>query len=109
MRYKRCCLVHSGELIGVNFFYQGRRVLVTGGLGFIGSNLSLRLAAEGARVTVVDSAVAGCGANRRNLHGNIPGNPECARGIDVIECDVGSPDHFAEELRAAGYTITGGH
>jgi nucleoside-diphosphate-sugar epimerase len=77
----------------VNFFFQGRRVLVTGGLGFIGSNLSLRLAAEGARVMVVDSAVAGCGANRHNLEGG--------RGIHVIECDIGSPEHFAEEIRAA--------
>jgi nucleoside-diphosphate-sugar epimerase len=47
--------------------YNGRRVLVTGGLGFIGSNLAVRLAREGARVSVVESMVAGCGANLTNI------------------------------------------
>jgi UDP-glucose 4-epimerase len=49
--------------------YRGRRVMVTGGLGFIGSNLARRLGALGARVTVVDSLIPGCGANRFNLDG----------------------------------------
>ena len=35
--------------------YRNRAVLVTGGLGFIGSNLCRRLADLGARVTAVDS------------------------------------------------------
>ena len=40
--------------------YQGAKVLVTGGSGFIGSNLTLRLVREGARVTVIDPCVPGC-------------------------------------------------
>ncbi|HUT54917.1 MAG TPA: NAD-dependent epimerase/dehydratase family protein [bacterium] len=47
--------------------WKGRAVLVTGGLGFIGSNLALRLAELEARVTVVDSLVPGHGGNRFNL------------------------------------------
>ena len=47
--------------------YQDARVLVTGGMGFIGSNLVIALARAGARVTVVDSQVPGCGANPANL------------------------------------------
>lgn len=47
--------------------YRGLEVLVTGGLGFIGSNLSIRLAREGARVTVVDSLDAACGGNPFNI------------------------------------------
>jgi UDP-glucose 4-epimerase len=47
--------------------YQDARVLITGGMGFIGSNLAIALAREGARVTVVDSQVPGCGANPANL------------------------------------------
>ena len=38
-------------------FYRNRRVLITGGLGFIGSNLARRLVALGADVLLVDSLV----------------------------------------------------
>jgi UDP-glucose 4-epimerase len=38
---------------------QDRRVLVTGGAGFVGSNLVARLIADGARVTVLDDLFTG--------------------------------------------------
>ncbi len=50
-------------------FYQGRPVLVTGGLGFIGSTLARRLADLGARVLVVDSLIPDYGGNLFNLEG----------------------------------------
>jgi UDP-glucose 4-epimerase len=50
-------------------FYAGRPVLITGGLGFIGSNLARRLADLGARVTLVDSLIPDYGGNRFNLAG----------------------------------------
>jgi UDP-glucose 4-epimerase len=50
-------------------FFQGRRVLVTGGLGFIGSNLARALVRRRARVLLVDSLVPEYGGNLRNIHG----------------------------------------
>jgi UDP-glucose 4-epimerase len=47
--------------------YAGRRILITGGLGFIGSNLALRLAAAGAQVTAVDSLIPEYGGNLQNV------------------------------------------
>jgi UDP-glucose 4-epimerase len=47
--------------------FRGEHVIVTGGLGFIGSNLALELAAAGARVTVVDALTEGDGGNHENL------------------------------------------
>jgi len=50
-------------------FYRGRQVLVTGALGFIGSNLSRALADLGAQVLAVDSLLPDYGGNLFNLAG----------------------------------------
>jgi UDP-glucose 4-epimerase len=50
-------------------FYRGRRVMITGGLGFIGSNLGHRLAALGADVLLVDSLIPDYGGNLHNIEG----------------------------------------
>jgi UDP-glucose 4-epimerase len=50
-------------------YYRGRKVLVTGGLGFIGSNLCRALADLGAEVLAVDSLLPDYGGNMFNLHG----------------------------------------
>src|SRR5437588_6981026 len=61
--------------------FAGRRCLVTGGLGFIGSNLALALSAGGAEVTVVDALVPTHGGDRGNLD-------DAAGPIDVIDAQV---------------------
>jgi len=48
---------------------RGQRVLITGGLGFIGSNLARRLVDSGARVTLVDSLIPEYGGNLFNVAG----------------------------------------
>jgi len=47
--------------------FEGRKVMVTGGLGFIGSNLSARLVERGAKVTVVDNMIPRLGGNLFNV------------------------------------------
>ncbi|HJW14507.1 MAG TPA: SDR family NAD(P)-dependent oxidoreductase [Thermoanaerobaculia bacterium] len=45
----------------------GKKVLITGGLGFIGSNLAIRLVREGARVSLCDAMIEGYGGNFANI------------------------------------------
>ena len=49
--------------------YAGKTVLITGGLGFIGSNLARRLVDLEARVTVIDSLIPEYGGNLFNIDG----------------------------------------
>ncbi|MGH2593766.1 MAG: NAD-dependent epimerase/dehydratase family protein [Anaerolineae bacterium] len=50
-------------------FYAGKRVLITGGLGFIGSTLGRRLTDLGAQVVLVDSLIPEYGGNLFNIAG----------------------------------------
>jgi UDP-glucose 4-epimerase len=50
-------------------FYRGRRVMITGGLGFIGSNLARRLVDLGAEVLLIDALLPGYGGNLFNIAG----------------------------------------
>jgi len=50
-------------------FYRGRSVMITGGLGFIGSNLARRLVDLGADVLLVDSLIPDYGGNLFNIDG----------------------------------------
>lgn len=47
--------------------FKGSSVLITGGLGFIGSNLAIQLVELGAKVTLVDSLIPEYGGNLRNI------------------------------------------
>ncbi len=49
--------------------FAGKRVLITGGLGFIGSNLARRLVKANAQVTLVDSLIPEYGGNLFNIAG----------------------------------------
>jgi UDP-glucose 4-epimerase len=50
-------------------FYRGRSVMITGGLGFIGSNLARALVDLGANVLLVDSLIPDYGGNLFNIDG----------------------------------------
>jgi UDP-glucose 4-epimerase len=73
--------------------FEGRRVVVTGGLGFIGSNLALALAGEGADVAVVDARYPRHGANAHNLEPDDAGAP--TPPIAVVDADLAAPESRA--------------
>ena len=73
-------------------WYRGRRVTITGGLGFIGSNLAHALVNLGAEVVLVDSLHPDYGANRFNISG-------IESRVDVIEGDVREPELVADVVQ----------
>ncbi len=48
-------------------YFQDKRILITGGLGFIGSNLAIVLVRCGAKVLLVDAMLKGMGGNLFNI------------------------------------------
>ena len=88
--------------------FAGRRCLVTGGLGFIGSNLALDLASRGAEVTILDSRVPSHGANARNLvpSGDAPltaegFDPNAAPDARIVVIDADIADVTRDDVRDA--------
>jgi UDP-glucose 4-epimerase len=73
--------------------YRDCNVLVTGGLGFIGSNLARRLVSLGAKVTLVDSLIPIYGGNLHNI-------ADIENQVRVNVCDVRDP--FAIEHLVRG-------
>lgn len=74
-------------------YYRGRRVLVTGGLGFIGSNLVRRLVSLGSRVTVIDACFPDQGANLFNLE-------DVLEEVAILVADIGATRAVADCLPA---------
>jgi len=61
----------SAKQIGIREYsaLKGKRVLITGGLGFIGSNIAHRCAELGAQVTIMDACIEPYGWNPFNIEG----------------------------------------
>lgn len=51
----------------INDQFRSKKVLVTGGVGFIGSNLAIKLVELGANVTLIDSLISEYGGNLFNI------------------------------------------
>jgi len=68
--------------------------MVTGGLGFIGSNLALALAGAGAKVTVVDSLEPRHGGDRENVAG---------APVEVIVADIADRDAVGGPIGEADF------
>jgi len=79
--------------------YKGARALVTGGLGFIGSNTVRALNALGARAVVLDSMAEGHGANRFNLRG-------IEDAVDVRIADIRDQAAVAAALEGCDFVFS---
>jgi nucleoside-diphosphate-sugar epimerase len=70
--------------------YHGRHVLVLGGSGFLGTNLTRRLAAAGAQVTMTSAHALGIGMPARNVRhvmwqaGDMDGLRALVQGTEVV-------------------------
>ncbi len=71
--------------------YSGKRVLVTGGLGFVGSNLVRALLSLDAMVTVIDACFPDQGANLYNLKGMLD-------RVILVVADIGSVDEISNYI-----------
>ncbi len=76
--------------------YSAKKILITGGLGFIGSSLARRLVAQGAHVTLVDSLIPQYGGN--------PFNVQDIRDRLVVNiCDVRDPFAMPHLVKGQDY------
>jgi len=73
-------------------FYNNKNVLITGGLGFLGSNLAIRLVELGASVTLYDGLIANLGANFFNIE------PIKDR-VEVITANIGDRTIMDRHIR----------
>lgn len=76
--------------------YSNKSVLITGGLGFIGSNLARSLVEMGANVTLVDSLIPQYGGNQFNID-------DIKDKVTVNICDVRDPFAMAYLLKDKDY------
>jgi dTDP-glucose 4,6-dehydratase/UDP-glucose 4-epimerase len=76
--------------------FQSADVLITGGLGFIGSQLSRRLLEAGAKVSVVDSLIPEYGGNWHNVH-------DIRDRIEVHISDVRDPHAMSQLVRGRDF------
>lgn len=76
--------------------FLNREVLITGGLGFIGSALARRLVELGANVTLVDSLIPQYGGNLFNV-------ADIAERVTINVCDVRDPHAMAYLVRGKDY------
>ena len=79
-----------------NYDYANKKVLITGGLGFIGSNLAARLVDLGADVLLVDSLIPTYGGTMQNIAG-------IKDKVRVNISDVRDPYSFRELVKGQDY------
>lgn len=76
--------------------FSGQQVLITGGLGFIGSNLARKLVKMGSVVTILDNLDSDSGANLYNIE-------EIKNEIKIIQSDISNEKELVSILKDKKY------
>lgn len=82
----------------MNEQFKGKTALITGGMGFIGSNLAIKLAELGAKVTVLDAMIPDYGGNEFNL-------ADKSEKIRINFCDIRDPSAVDWLVRGQDYVF----
>ncbi len=76
--------------------FVGKKILITGGLGFIGSNLSIALVKAGAKVTILDNLTPGLGGNIFNIE-------PVKEHVTIIKSDIRDAREIANAVKGKDY------
>jgi UDP-glucose 4-epimerase len=78
--------------------FSNKRIVITGGAGFIGSNLAHALVARGARVIVFDALLSNYGGNRVNLAG-------IEDAVELVEGNILEAELVGRVVRGADFVF----
>lgn len=76
--------------------FKCRRVLITGGLGFIGSHIAARMCGFGAKVTIIDNMLPNYGGNYFNI-------VKIREDVKLIEADVRDEAAVTEHVQGKDF------
>ncbi|MFY9227302.1 MAG: NAD-dependent epimerase/dehydratase family protein [Blastocatellia bacterium] len=76
--------------------FQDRKVIITGGLGFIGSNLARYLCNLGAKVSIIDNLLPKCGGNFFNIN-------DIKEKVQINICDIKNENIIANLIKDQDY------
>jgi len=76
--------------------FGGKKVLVTGGLGFIGSTLTHRLVEVGARVSILDALLTPYGGNKFNIK-------EIEDRVELVNGNITDEETVTETVRGKDF------
>lgn len=79
-------------------YFAGKKIVITGGLGFLGSNLAHSCIRNGAKVTIVDNLDSRAGGKKFNIQA-------IANDIELISCDICDNDLMEKVISTADIVI----
>ncbi len=76
--------------------FSNKKIMITGGLGFLGSNLAQKLAGLGADITIVDNLDPDSGSNPFNVH-------EIKDQVQIIQADINDERLMTAAVKGQNY------